>query len=454
MCNKRDFAMNTQNRFEIRILSENIDLSQRLERRLSSDTKWLCSVKRNTEKEFDKLNPGVNVLVVAYGFEPLAPDIVLQKLKTNYPDAKILSIIPEDAILKTKDFLLDRKVIDVIRMCSIVSDMVLNHVRNIYDEWKLQAEYSKLSEQNDNTFLSNAEVMQPIQSLIEKAAESEISVSISGQTGTGKEVVARRIHNLSKRKNEPFVAVNVAAIPSELIESAFFGHEKGAFTGAVARKIGYFESASGGTLFLDEIGDMDVMMQVKLLRALQEGVITRVGGTSDIKIDVRIITATHKDLQQLVDDSKFREDLYYRLMGIVIDLPPLVEREGDVIMLALHFIKQYCTRSKKALCTLSEEARQVLTNYSFPGNVRELKAMMELAVVLCSNNVIKPSDLTLRGKSASKKEFFDEEKTLEQYDQMIIKHFMKKYDHKVRIVADKLRISKTKIYKLIQEDKL
>lgn len=446
--------MNTQNRFEIRILSENIDLSQRLERRLSSDTKWLCSVKRNTEKEFDKLNPGVNVLVVAYGFEPLAPDIVLQKLKTNYPDAKILSIIPEDAILKTKDFLLDRKVIDVIRMCSIVSDMVLNHVRNIYDEWKLQAEYSKLSEQNDNTFLSNAEVMQPIQSLIEKAAESEISVSISGQTGTGKEVVARRIHNLSKRKNEPFVAVNVAAIPSELIESAFFGHEKGAFTGAVARKIGYFESASGGTLFLDEIGDMDVMMQVKLLRALQEGVITRVGGTSDIKIDVRIITATHKDLQQLVDDSKFREDLYYRLMGIVIDLPPLVEREGDVIMLALHFIKQYCTRSKKALCTLSEEARQVLTNYSFPGNVRELKAMMELAVVLCSNNVIKPSDLTLRGKSASKKEFFDEEKTLEQYDQMIIKHFMKKYDHKVRIVADKLGISKTKIYKLIQEDKL
>lgn len=446
--------MNTQHRFEIRILSENIDFSQRLERRLSSNENWLCTVKRSAEKEFDKLNHGVNVLVVVYGFDPLTPDVVLQKLKTNYPDAKILSIIPEDAILKPKDFLLDKKVIDVIRMCSIVSDMVFNHVRNIYDEWKLQAKYDKLSEQNDNTFLSNAEAMQPIQSLIEKAADSEISVSISGQTGTGKEVVARRIHNLSERKNEPFVAVNVAAIPSELVESAFFGHEKGAFTGAVARKIGYFESASGGTLFLDEIGDMDTTMQVKLLRVLQEGVITRVGGTGEIKINVRIITATHKDLQQLVNDSKFREDLYYRLMGIVIDLPPLVEREGDVIMLAEHFIRQYCTKNKKALCALSEEARQVLTTYSFPGNVRELKAMMELAVVLCSNNVIKSSDLTLRGKPANKKEFLDEEKTLEQYDQMIIKHFMKKYDHKVRIVADKLGISKTKIYKLIQEDKL
>ena len=297
--------------------------------------------------------------------------------------------------------------------------------------------------------------MEHVHELIYKAADSEINVSIYGETGTGKEIVARKIHSLSSRKNAAFVAVNVAAIPSDLIESLFFGHEKGAFTGAIERKIGFFEEASGGTLFLDEIGDMDIKMQAKLLRALQEGVITRVGGNGEVKIDVRIITATNIDIQKLIEQERFREDLYYRLMGLSINLPKLSERGNDVLLLANHFIKAYCGKSKKAICTLSEEAKQVLLSYSFPGNIRELKAMMELAVVLSENNIIRPEDLTLRQEIAKeKRDFLEVERTLEEYETLIIKHFLRKYDNKVRLVADKLNIGKTKIYKLIQENKL
>ena len=191
------------------------------------------------------------------------------------------------------------------------------------------------------------------------------------------------------------------------------------------------------------------------MRALQEGVITRVGGNGEVKIDVRIITATHVDIQRLIEQERFREDLYYRLMGLSIHLPKLSERGNDVLLLANHFIKAYCAKSKKAIRTLSEEAKDVLLHYSFPGNIRELKAMMELAVVLSENNIIKPKDLTLRHEiTREKRDFLEVEHTLEEYETMIIKHFLRKYDNKVRLVADKLDIGKTKIYKLIQENKL
>lgn len=443
--------------FSIRILSDDDFFASKVEHALSQKPVWEYSVKNGVEEEIGKYDDTVNVLILVYDFQHQTPETVLEKLKKNYPKAKFLGIVPEDCFVILRDFLLDKEVIDVIRMCSIIYDMIFNHVRNIYDEWTLQLKLQKLerlSESNE-TFVSKAHSMEHVQELITKAADSDINVSIFGETGTGKEVVARKIHSLSSRKNAAFVAVNVAAIPGELIESLFFGHEKGAFTGAIARKTGFFEEASGGTLFLDEIGDMDIKMQAKLLRALQEGVITRVGGNGEVKIDVRIITATHVDIQRLIEQERFREDLYYRLMGLSIHLPKLSERGNDVLLLANHFIKTYCAKSKKAIRTLSEEAKDVLLHYSFPGNIRELKAMMELAVVLSENNIIKPEDLTLRQEIArEKRDFLEVERTLEEYETMIIKHFLQKYDNKVRLVAEKLDIGKTKIYKLIQENKL
>jgi len=323
---------------------------------------------------------------------------------------------------------------------------------NIHKEYKLEKRLVAIEDKA--CFITNSPKMEKVNYLIEKAALSDINVCIYGQTGTGKDVIAKRIHSLSKRAAFPFVAINVAAIPEELAESLFFGHEKGAFTGATNRRIGYFEEANNGTLFLDEIGDMSLKMQVKLLRVLQEGKITRVGGNGEIPINVRIIIATHIDMNSLIEMNLFREDLFFRLMGLTIDVPKLSERGGDVLLLADMFIKDFCAKNKKALCCLSEDAKMSLMKYHFPGNVRELKSIIELAVVLCSDNVIRIEDLSLRVSDMKKRDFLETERTMEDYEILIIKHFMEKYSNKVRLVADKLDISKTKIYKLMQDNKL
>ena len=187
--------------------------------------------------------------------------------------------------------------------------------------------------------------MEKVNFLIEKATQTDINVCIYGETGTGKDVIAKQIHNNSKRSTYPFVAINVAAIPEDLVESMFFGHEKGAFTGAVTKRIGFFEEAHKGTLFLDEIGDMSLSMQVKLLRVLQNGRITRVGGRGEIPVDVRVIIATHVDMTSLIDKGLFREDLYYRLMGLTINIPRLAERGEDILLLADMFITDFCIKS-------------------------------------------------------------------------------------------------------------
>ena len=323
---------------------------------------------------------------------------------------------------------------------------------NIYNESKLKKKLITIEDQT--CFVTNSPKMEKVNYLIEKAASSDINVCIYGETGTGKDVIAKRIHNLSSRSSYPFIAVNVAAIPEDLAESLFFGHEKGAFTGAVSRKIGYFEEANNGTLFLDEIGDMSLRMQVKLLRVLQEGKITRLGGNGEIPVNVRIIIATHIDMNSLIEKELFREDLFFRLMGLTINIPKLNERGGDVLLLAEMFINDFCARNKKAICRISDSAKEALMEYDFPGNVRELKSIMELAVVLCNDNIIRYEDLSLRTNRVKKRDFLEIERTMEDYENMIIKHFLDKYDNKVRLVASKLGISKTKIYKLIQDDKL
>ena len=229
--------------------------------------------------------------------------------------------------------------------------------------------------------------------LIQKVEKTNMLALITGESGTGKELVASAIHYNSSRKNRPFVAVNVAAIPEDLMESELFGHERGAFTGADSKRIGKFEEANDGTIFLDEIGEMDIHMQTKLLRVLQESKITRLGSNKEIPLNVRIIAATNKNLAQRVKDGKMREDLYYRLQGFLIHLPPLRERDNDTLLLAKSMLRSFCDSNRIPLKSFSSDALKMMMQHPWSGNVRELKAFVERAVLISDNDIIEDDDL-------------------------------------------------------------
>ena len=246
---------------------------------------------------------------------------------------------------------------------------------------------------NFEGIIAKSHKMLKIFELIKTVAPTSTTLLITGKTGTGKEVVARAIHHQSQRRNKPFIVTSCAALPESLLESELFGHEKGSFTGAVERKKGKFEAGDKGTLFLDEIGEINANTQIHLLRALEEKKITRVGGNEEIDVDVRVITATNRHLKTLVEQGKFREDLYYRLNVVTIDLPPLMDRREDILPLAEHFLKKYAEENKNRIKNFSPEVVEFMLNYSWPGNVRELENMIERGVILSKNNAITLAEL-------------------------------------------------------------
>jgi two-component system nitrogen regulation response regulator NtrX len=269
-------------------------------------------------------------------------------------------------------------------------DKVLLEVKNVENHQQMLKEVANLKKlvEYDYQMVGNSPAMDRLRSEIEKAAPSEGRILIHGENGTGKELVAREIHQKSQRKNRPFVKVNCAAIPKELIESELFGHEKGSFTGAIKKKIGMFEEANEGTLLLDEVGDLSLESQAKLLRVLQENEFLRVGGTTPIRFDIRVISATNKDLHQQIATGSFREDLFFRLNVIPIRVPALRERKEDIPILARHFLSTYCLRNGKRPINISEEALEPLMHYQWQGNVRELKNFMERLVIMTDSDKI------------------------------------------------------------------
>ncbi len=250
--------------------------------------------------------------------------------------------------------------------------------------------------------VSTSHAMEEVLNLAGRVASSNATVLLRGESGTGKELVAKAIHYNSPRANFPLIKVNCAALPETLLESELFGHEKGSFTGAVARRIGRFEAADKGTLFLDEIGELAPAMQVKLLRVLQEHEFERVGGNETIRTDVRIISATNRDIEKAISEDRFREDLYYRLNVVSIVIPPLRERKEDIPGLLEHFIKKYSQENRKQISGISAEARDLLMRYTYPGNARELENIIERAVVLSKRGVITAADLPIHLHSAGK----------------------------------------------------
>ena len=266
---------------------------------------------------------------------------------------------------------------------------ILITIKNATDKHLLIQETKTLKNKVSKKYdmIGNSEALNHVRAMIDKVAVSDARILVTGPNGSGKELVAHQLHELSHRKDNAFVEVNCAAIPSELIESELFGHEKGSFTSAIKQKKGKFELANGGTLFLDEIGDMSLNAQAKVLRALQEQKITRVGGDADINVDVRVIAATNKNLKEEIKKGNFREDLYHRLSVIIIDVPPLCQRLEDIDALANHFLTEVCTEMGIAPKTLSPDAIAALKECEWTGNIRELRNVVERLVILCGNTI-------------------------------------------------------------------
>ncbi|MDK2919242.1 MAG: two-component system, NtrC family, response regulator AtoC [Candidatus Petromonas sp.] len=251
----------------------------------------------------------------------------------------------------------------------------------------------ELREKTGKVIIGDSDKIKKVLEIVNRVAKSNATVLITGESGTGKELIANAIHYNSDRADKPYVKVNCGALPENLLESELFGHEKGAFTGAVARKLGRFERADGGTIFLDEVGEISLPMQVKLLRVLQEKELERVGGTETIKVDVRIVAATNKDLKKMTEEGSFREDLYYRLNVIPIELPPLSERREDIPQLIEYFLEKYCREIGRSKMKLSKEALDIFLNYRWKGNIRELENVIERLAILCEGDIIEKNDL-------------------------------------------------------------
>lgn len=405
----------------------------------------------------EKLTNNPDVVTLDYRLPDMEGEEVLKKIKDFNPSIEVI-IISEQEKIETAVNLLNLGAYDYIVKSRDIRDKLLNTVNNIRKQSHLKEKVATLQQEVQkkysfaNSLIGSSDSIKKVFSLLEKAISNNISVIITGETGTGKEVAAKAIHYNSHRKTHSFVPVNVAAIPKDLIESELFGHEKGAFTGANFRRIGKFEEADKGTLFLDEIGEMDLTLQAKLLRALQEKEITRIGSNKIVKTDCRIIVATNKNLLQEVKNGRFREDLYYRLYGLTIEMPPLRNRNKDIIILAKYFIDNFCRENKQESPVLSNKAQKKLLNYSFPGNVRELKSVVELATVMSNNGEITEDDINF----SNNEELYDPPisgMTLKEHTNRIIKLYLKKHENNIKDAAKELDIGYSTIYRVLKHDK-
>lgn len=339
-------------------------------------------------------------------------------------------------------------------------------VKNAIRNYDLEREVKKLKENlveeyNFENIISQDKKMQDVFKMVTKVLDNDITVLINGESGTGKELIARAIHFNGIRKNNAFIVVNCASIPRELLESELFGHEKGAFTGAHQRKIGKFELANGGTIFLDEIGEMEMSLQAKILRVIQQKEFERVGGNEVIKTEVRIISATNKDLKEAVQNSSFREDLYYRLSSFPINIPPLRERRGDVIILIEHFIKLFNQKLGKNIKGASKTALKYLYDHDWPGNVRELENTIERCIILTDGNLIDPSVLPTGIKSNTGNmvtgfsgQLFSDDAPIIPFEKLkeeAIKHALQITGGNIVEAAKKLQIGRATFYRMLEK---
>jgi two-component system response regulator AtoC len=405
----------------------------------------------------DNLIKAPDVVTLDYRLPDMKGLEVLKKIKAVNEEIQVILISEQDEIEVVVE-LLKYGAYDYIVKSKDIRERLLNTINNIRKGSNLKKEIVTLRKEvkkkysYENTIVGKSPATQKIYDLIDTATRTNISVAITGETGTGKELVAKAIHYNSNRSGRPFVAVNMAAIPKDLIESELFGHEKGAFTGANFRRIGKFEEAHKGTLFLDEVAEMEISLQTRLLRVLQEKEIVRVGSNKPVKVDCRIIVATNRNFQGEVKKGNFRQDLYYRIYGLPIELPPLRDRGNDLLILANHFVKVFCAENGLPLKILSVDAINKLRAYSFPGNIRELRSIIELAVTFSETDEISNNNIIL-GDDDLLPEVLLNEVSLREYNIRIVKKYLDKYDNNIKLVAEKLDIGVATIYRMLKTGK-
>lgn len=449
----------TQQMLRISITEDDTLYARKLHHLLSQDPEHQVSLYTQARDLLASLAQPAAIYLLDYWLPDGTAAQLLPRILARVPDATVIIVSGQEDVA-TAAQLLRMGAYDYILKDTDAADKLLTLVQHIKRQQWLEQENLRLQKAlhagkpSDQLVGSSAELA-AVWALLDKAAQTDITVGILGETGTGKEVVARLIHRQSKRHTAPFVAINVAAIPTELVESTLFGHEKGAFTGAHSKQVGTLEQANGGTLFLDEICMMQLPMQVKLLRALQERTFYRVGGRQEVQSDFRLITATHQDLLGQVQTGLFRQDLYYRLLGLSISLPPLRHRLSDIPELAHHFVETYAIANQLTPLHISPEALQLLQAHSWPGNVRELRAVMELAVVLASSGIIRPADIRLSAPPqialGATLPDMDQDLTLAEYQQRIVAHMLQKYGGNVLHVAKVLDVGKSTLYRMLKQ---
>lgn len=406
-------------------------------------------------KEFlENINRRPDLITLDYRLPDMNGIEILRRVQKEIPGTPVIVISGQEDV-DTAVGLLKEGIYDYIVKNENTKDRIWNALQHVKEKMELTDEIERLREEVNTKYdfsniKGNSEEIKKVLKLVEKATKTNIIVSISGDTGTGKEQVAKAIHYNSNLRKRPFVAVNMAAIPTELIESELFGYEKGAFTGADTRKLGRFEEADGGTLFLDEIGELELSLQSKLLRVLQEKEVTRLGSNKPNKVNARIIVATNKNLKEEVNKGAFREDLYFRLLGFPIELPPLKARGNDVLILTKYFAEAFCKENNLKKVSISKSAQSRLKKYNWPGNVRELKALIELAVVLCDDHIIEAEHLNFQD-AQSMQYIQSDKKTLKQYVREIILHHLELNDQNVMKVAEELDIGKSTIYRELKK---
>lgn len=386
---------------------------------------------------------------------------ILRAAKNKFPDSKVIMISGYGTIEASVQAIKEGA-IDFLEKPFTSSKLFacIDEVLRKTSAMNKDGDKGNISGENIEGIIHQSKKMEELIDVIKKTASENVTILLTGESGTGKELFARAIHNLSPRKKNPFVPVNCAALPPELFESELFGHERGAFTGAVKTKLGLLEFANSGTFFFDEIGDLNNSLQVKLLRMLEEKKIRRIGGQGEIDIDVRIVAATNKNLDKEVAEKRFREDLFYRLDSIRINIPPLRERSEDILALANHFIKSLSTRDDKPVKYFSQDAESVLKNYSWPGNVRELQNVISRVYYLCSNNVIQKEDLPVNiidSQQSIKSEFLtlqykDAKDTItEKFELEFLTYHLKKNNGNISKTADACGLDRRSIHRLINK---
>jgi DNA-binding NtrC family response regulator len=445
--------------FKIWIVEDDEWYSEFLKYSISMIPEYEATVFRNGKDLLAQLHERPDVITLDFNLPDTDGATLLKKIKSTDSDIQVLMISKQEN-MNTALELLRSGAYDYFIKSDDLRDKLLNTLQHLFKQRSLQNRIQSLETEVTTKFeaskniIGQSESMQKVYGLIQKASQNNIIVSITGETGTGKEEVAKAIHYNSSFAKGPFVAVNMAAIPKELAESELFGHEKGAFTGAVAARTGRFEDATNGTLFLDEIGELDLSLQAKLLRVLQEREVMRVGGNKLTKINCRIVVATHRNLLEEVKEKRFREDLYYRLLGLQINLPPLRIRGTDILLLSKYFIEKFCKENNQQPKLLSKKAGEKLLTYEFPGNIRELKSMIELAIVMSNTNTIEEDDISIYPtlNSSNGGVIMNEEMTLDDYNRLILQQYLEKYDNNISIVASKLNIGRSTVYRILKRE--